>query len=213
LASENGYQVNTHAIGDAANEMMLKIYGEYLKGKNDQRWRIEHAQVVDPADLKYFSQYSIIPSVQATHATSDMYWAGERLGSDRIKWAYAYHDLMIQNGWIANGTDFPIEDISPLMTFYAATARKDASGFPQGGFQSENALSREDALRSMTIWAAKACFEEKEKGSIEAGKYADFVILDKDIMNIPLTEIPTVKVIETYLGGEPVYVNVKTQRR
>jgi predicted amidohydrolase YtcJ len=205
LASENGYQVNTHAIGDSAVEMVLNIYGEFLKDKNDLRWRIEHAQVVNPSDLQLFGRYSVIPSVQATHATSDMYWAADRLGKQRIKWAYAYKNLLDQNGWLTNGTDFPIEKISPLLTFYAAVARQDVKGFPEKGFQPENALSREEALRSITIWAAKAGFQENMRGSIALGKQADFVMLDKDIMTCPLSDIPTVNVLMTVLQGEKVF--------
>jgi len=205
LALKHGYQVNTHAIGDSAVKIVLGVYGEFLKGKNDLRWRIEHAQVVDPEELPLFGKYSVIPSVQATHATSDMYWAEDRLGKTRIKWAYAYRDLLKQNGWIANGTDFPVEHIEPLYTFYAAVARKDLKGFPEGGFQKENTITREDALRSVTIWAAKASFEDAEKGSIEKGKFADFVILDKDIMTIPEMEIPKTKVVRTFVGGKEVY--------
>ena len=205
LALENGYQVNTHAIGDSAVGMVLRIYAELLKGKNDLRWRVEHAQVVDPEDLNMFGNYSIIPSVQATHATSDMYWAGDRLGKRRIKWAYAYKNLLDQNGWIANGTDFPVEKINPLLTFYAAVARQDIHGSPQGGFQVENALSREEALRSITIWAARAGFQENIRGSIDIGKMADFVVLDHDIMTCPVKEIPSVNVVMTIVGGERVY--------
>jgi predicted amidohydrolase YtcJ len=207
VALKNGYQVNTHAIGDSAVSYILNIYGEFLKGKNDLRWRIEHCQVVDPKDIMLFGKYSVIPSVQATHATSDMYWAGDRLGPDRIRWAYAYHDLLKQNGWIANGTDFPIENINPILTFYAAVARKDLKGYPENGFQKENALSREEALRSITIWAAKAGFGDKARGSISPGKMADFVILDRDIMRVPEEEIPPAKVMELYLTGKKVYGN------
>ena len=185
--------------------MVLDVYGDCLKEQNDLRWRIEHCQVVDPDDLHKFREYSIIPSVQATHATSDMAWAGERLGAERIKWAYAYKNLMKQNGWLANGTDFPIENISPLYTFYAAVARKDLKGRPEGGFQAENALSREEALRSITIWAAMADFWENETGSLEPGKNADFVILGRDIMKIAETEIPSTEVLSTYLSGKEVY--------
>jgi hypothetical protein len=205
MAYKNGYQVNTHAIGDSAVRMVCKIYHEFLKGKNDLRWRIEHAQVVDPDDLALFGKNSIIPSIQATHATSDMYWAGERLGQERIKWAYAYKSLLDQNGWIINGTDFPIESISPLLTFYASVSRKDINGMPEGGFQVENALSRTEALKSMTIWAAKGCFEETKKGSIEKGRSADFVILDKDIMTISESEIPRVMVNKLFIGGVKLY--------
>ncbi len=207
LCFDHGYQVNTHAIGDSANKFVLDIYGEYLKGENDRRWRIEHCQVVDPSDLGKFKKFSVIPSVQATHATSDMGWAEDRLGPGRVKWAYAYNDLMKQNGWLANGTDFPIENISPINTFYAAVARKDVKGNPQGGFQPENALSREEALRSITIWAAMADFWDHETGSLERGKNADFVILDRDIMQVNENEIPLTKVMSTYLSGKQVYEN------
>ncbi len=205
IGFKNGYQINTHAIGDSAVKVVIDIYKEFLKGKNDLRWRIEHSQVVDPADLPLFGKYSIIPSIQATHATSDMRWAGDRLGPDRIKNAYAYKLLLNQNGWLPDGTDFPVEKISPLLTFYAAVARKDIKGFPEGGFQMENAFSREEALRSITIWAAKGCFEEKDKGSLEPGKDANFVILDKDIITIPVSEVPRVKVLSTYINGEKVF--------
>lgn len=205
IGFKNGYQINTHAIGDSAVKVIINIYSEFLKGKNDLRWRIEHAQVVDPADLPLFGKYSIIPSIQATHATSDMKWAGARLGPDRIKNAYAYKKLLNENGWLPDGTDFPVEKISPLLTFYAAVARKDLTGLPETGFEMENAISHEEALRSITIWAAKGCFEEKEKGSLEPGKDANFVILDKDIMTIPVSEIPQVKVLSTYINGEKVF--------
>jgi predicted amidohydrolase YtcJ len=200
-----GFQMCTHAIGDSANRTILKIYANALKGKNDRRWRVEHAQIIDSADFQYFGDNNIIPSVQPTHATSDMYWAGDRLGAKRLKTAYAYQQLLQQNGWMPLGTDFPVEDINPMYTFYAATERKDMKGFPAKGFQKENALKRVDALRGMTIWAARSNFEEKEKGSIEVGKFADFVILDKDIMKAKGAELPRVKVLKTFVNGENVY--------
>jgi len=203
--ANKGFQLCTHAIGDSANRVILKIYAGVLKGKNDRRWRIEHAQVLSPDDIKLFGEYNIIPSVQPTHATSDMYWAVNRLGKKRLKSSYAYKQLLEQNGWLPLGTDFPVENINPMYTFYAAVERKDLSGYPKDGFQPENALTREQALRGMTIWAAKANFEEKEKGSIEPGKYADFVILDEDIMKIDGADIPNVKVLKTYINGEKVY--------
>ena len=204
IAAHN-FQMCTHAIGDSANRVMLNIYNKVLKGKNDKRWRIEHAQVVNSNDFALFGKANIIPSVQPTHATSDMYWAEERLGPERVKDAYAYKQLLKQNGWIPLGTDFPVENINPLLTFYAATVREDAKGFPKGGFQMENALTPEEALRGMTIWAAKANFEEKEKGSLETGKFADFVILDHDILKSTPQNILKTKVLKTYLNGEKVY--------
>ncbi|MEO6843560.1 MAG: amidohydrolase family protein, partial [Ginsengibacter sp.] len=205
LISQHGFQMCTHAIGDSANRMMLKIYAKYLKGKNDERWRIEHSQVVNKNDFHYFGDYNIVPSVQPTHATSDMYWAGDRLGKQRLKYAYANNDLKNENGWIPLGTDFPVEDISPVKTFYAAVFRQDAKEWPDGGFQIENALSREDAIRGMTIWAAKANFEEDEKGSLEKGKFADFVLLDTDLMKADEKHIVNTKVLMTFVNGEKVF--------
>jgi predicted amidohydrolase YtcJ len=205
ILSSKGFQMCTHAIGDSGNRAVLNIYAKYLKGKNDQRWRIEHAQVVNQADFALFGQYSVIPSVQPTHATSDMYWAGDRLGKEREKGAYAYKQLLDQNGWIPLGTDFPVEDISPFKTFYAAVFRQDAKNFPQGGYQPENALSREQALRGMTIWAARSNFEEGEKGSLEKGKFADFIVLDRDLMKASPKEVLETTVLATYIGGTRVY--------
>jgi predicted amidohydrolase YtcJ len=209
LAYKFGYQVNTHCIGDSANRIMLKIYGEILKGANDRRWRIEHAQVVNADDFRLFGQYSIIPSVQPTHATSDMYWANDRLGEDRLKGAYAYKYLLEQNGWLADGSDFPVESINPIRGFYAAVSRQDTDGFPAGGFMPEQKLTREEALKAMTIWAAKAAFEEKEKGSIEPGKFADFIVAEKDLMTIPVKEIPGIKIKLTFSGGQQVFPATK----
>jgi hypothetical protein len=197
------YQMNTHAIGDSANHAVLRIYKNALEGKKDRRWKIEHAQVISPEDFKLFDD--IIPSVQPTHATSDMYWAEDRLGHERIKGAYAYKELLNHYGKVALGTDFPVEQVSPFLTFYAAVARQDVKGYPEDGFQMENALSREETLKGMTIWAAYSNFEEDEKGSIEAGKFADFIILDKNIMYVPVKEIPEMKTIQTFVGGESVF--------
>ena len=201
------FQMCTHAIGDSGNRVILTIYNKVLNGKNDKRWRIEHAQVVNEKDFDLFGKSSIIPSVQPTHATSDMYWAEERLGKKRVKSAYAYQQLLQQNNWLPLGTDFPVEDISPLKTFLAAVARKDAKGYPENGFQKENALSREETIKGMTIWAAKANFLEKEVGSLEKGKKADFIILDKDLMKIAEKDILNTKVMDTYLDGKKVYGN------
>jgi predicted amidohydrolase YtcJ len=204
-AADLGFQLNTHCIGDSANRVMLSLYAEKLEGKNDHRWRIEHAQIVNPADRKYFHDYSIIPSVQTTHATSDMPWAEKRLGHERMEGAYSYQSLLQCNGMLANGSDFPVEDINPLYGFYAGVTRKDQKGNPAKGFLPNEALTKEQALRAMTIWAAYAAFEEKEKGSIEAGKFADFVILDKDLMNAPDSTLFKAKVQATYLNGDKVY--------
>ncbi len=205
LAYDNNFIVATHCIGDSANRLMLDTYGKFLKGKNNRRWRIEHAQIINPDDFRKFADCSIIPSVQATHCTSDMYWADERLGEERLKGAYAYQTLLQQNSWLPNGTDFPVENIEPLYTFYSSVFRMDHTGWPEGGWQKEEALTREQTLRSMTIWAAKASFEENEKGSLEPGKFADFVILDTDLMTASPQEILSAKVESTWLNGERVF--------
>ena len=205
IISDLDFQMCTHAIGDSGNRTMLNIYAKYLKGKNDKRWRIEHAQVVQYEDLKKFGQYNVIPSVQPTHATSDMYWAGERLGKAREPEAYAYQQLLQQNGWLPLGTDFPVEDIAPLKTFQAAVWRQDSTGFPKGGYQMQNALSREQALRGMTIWAARSNFEEGEKGSLEKGKWADFVVLDTDLMKATAQTVQHAKVLATFVGGKKLF--------
>ena len=200
--ADSDFQMNTHAIGDSANHIILQTYKDVLKDKEDRRWKIEHAQIISPEDFALFDD--IIPSIQPTHATSDMYWAEDRVGPERIKGGYAYKDLLNQYGKVALGTDFPVEKVNPMLTFYAAVARKDLDNYPKGGFQMENALSREETLKGMTIWAAFSNFEENEKGSIEIGKSADFVILDKDIMEVSLEEVPNVIVLETYVNGEKV---------
>ena len=200
--AKSDFQMNTHAIGDSANVHIIRTYKNALKDQKDRRWRIEHAQIISPEDFDAFD--NIIPSIQPTHATSDMYWAEDRVGSERIKGAYAYKDLLNKHGKIALGTDFPVERVSPFLTFYAAVARKDLEGYPKNGFQMENALTREETLKGMTIWAAYSNFEENEKGSIEVGKFADFIILDQDIMKIDISEIPNTEVIGTYIDGEKV---------
>ncbi len=194
------YQMNTHAIGDSANVVVLRAYEKALEGKEDRRWKVEHAQVISQPDFDYFKN-GIIPSVQPTHATSDMYWAEDRLGPERVKGAYAYKQLLDKAGLVALGTDFPVEQVSPFLTFYAAVARQDLENYPEGGYQMENALSREETLKGMTIWAAYSNFEENEKGSIEPGKFADFVILGDDIMTMPIENVPNLKTEQVFVGG------------
>jgi predicted amidohydrolase YtcJ len=198
------YQLAVHAIGDGANHEVLTIFSKYLEQKNDRRWRIEHAQVVDSNDVHLFGDYSIIPSVQPTHAISDMAWAKDRIGESRIKNAYAYNALLKQNNWLPLGTDFPVEELNPLNTFCAAVFRKNEAQKPTQGFQFENALSREQALRGMTIWAAKSVFKENEVGSIEVGKQANFVMLATDLMNADMTEIYQAKIESVFLNGRSV---------
>lgn len=203
LAGTN-FQMNTHAIGDNANRIVLNAYRDALFNYRDPRWRIEHAQVVNEDDIELFNQ-KIIPSVQPTHATSDMYWLYDRIGKKRAKHAYAYQELFEKSNVIAFGTDFPVEDINPIMTFYSATVRKDKDGYPEDGFQTENIMNRADALQAMTIFGAYANFEEEEKGSIELGKDADFIILDNDIIRSSEARIPNTNVVATFINGELVF--------
>ncbi len=195
------YQLNTHCIGDSANRYVMYLYGKYLGENNNRRWRIEHAQVVHQNDFKLFGKYNIVPSVQPTHATSDMYWAGDRLGQERKKWAYALKTLLKQNGWLPLGTDFPVEPPQPFYTYYAAVERKDAQQLPVEGFQMQDALTKEEALRGMTIWAAKSAFEEHMKGSLEAGKLADFIVMDMDLLQADMLKIRNAKPSAVYIAG------------
>jgi predicted amidohydrolase YtcJ len=199
------FQMNTHAIGDSANRLLLDIYGAALRGQTNRRWRIEHAQIISRQDIPKFGQYHIVPSVQPTHATSDMYWAGERLGAQRLPDAYAYKALLAQYGQVALGSDFPVEDINPLYGFHAAVARQDAKNYPAGGFQPEGALTREQALRGMTTWAAHAAFEDKRKGQIKPGMLADFVVLKQDLLTAPNEQLRNLQVQQTWIGGKQVY--------
>jgi predicted amidohydrolase YtcJ len=198
------FQMNTHAIGDNANRIVLNAYRDALFNYRDPRWRVEHAQVINENDIDFFN-YKIIPSVQPTHATSDMYWLYDRVGKKRANLAYAYKELLTRSKIIAFGTDFPVEDISPIMTFYSAVARKDIDGFPSDGFQMENSLNRADALYAMTIFGAYANFEENEKGSIEVGKSADFIILDNDLILSEENKIPFTNTVATFIDGELVF--------
>lgn len=200
-AIAKGFQVNTHCIGDSAYRLMLSLYRK-AGADSSHRWRIEHAQITHPADIRRSKH--IVPSVQPTHATSDMYWATQRIGK-RAKYAYAYKSLLNASGMVALGTDFPVEDISPFKTFYAAVSRKDIEGYPIGGFQPQEALTREETLMGMTIWPAKAAFEEKQKGSLEKGKVADFVILDRNIMTSTERDILKTRVLRVFIGGELVF--------
>ncbi|MEJ5052811.1 amidohydrolase [Sphingobacterium sp. MYb382] len=204
--ANSDFQVNTHAIGDSANRLILDTYGKYLNDNKARRWRIEHAQIIAPSDFHKFAEFHIIPSVQPTHATSDMYWAEERLGHERMEGAYAYKKLLDQYGMLALGSDFPVEHFNPLYGFHAAVARVDNSGYPKGGFQMQDAISRIDALRGMTIWAAYSCFQEKKRGSIERGKDADFVIMDEDIMTAANERLRHIKTNRTVIAGETVFL-------
>lgn len=205
LVAAMGFQLNTHCIGDSSHRIMLGIYEKYVGKVKDHRWRIEHAQVIDSNDYNFYKRNHIIPSVQPVHATSDMYWAEERLGPVRVKDAYAYKKLLMAAGILAAGSDFPVEHINPLFGFYAAISRKDQKNFPEGGFNPENKLTREEALKAMTIWAAKAGFSENETGSLEVSKLADFVILDEDLLKMEEEKLWQTKVRATYVGGKAVF--------
>lgn len=203
--SKTNFQLNTHCIGDSANRVVLNAYGTYLDPHNDKRWRIEHAQVINNDDVELFRMYKIIPSVQPTHATSDLTWAHNRL-ANRVYNAYSYKTLLEKTEILALGTDFPVENPNPLHTFYSAVTFNTPNGKPAGGAYTPNqTISRQDALKGMTIWAAYAAFEENEKGSLEPGKYADFTILDVDLLKDDVIKIRNAKVIATYVNGALVY--------
>ena len=199
-AYARGFQVCTHAIGDSANAVVLKWYGELLEGVNDKRWRIEHAQVVDSSDFALFQQYSVIPSVQPTHAISDAPWALSRLGISRLRYAYNYKRLLGYSNMLALGTDFPVEVMDPLRTFYTAVFRKE---FKDGSetFAANESLTAIQALYGMTVWAAVSNFEEAEKGSIEVGKLADFTVLNLDILKASEKDMLRAKVDQTIING------------
>jgi predicted amidohydrolase YtcJ len=204
-ALEHGFQVNTHAIGDRANHEALEAYAAVLGPDNSARFRIEHAQVVAPADFDLFRKYAVIASMQATHATSDMRWAEERLGPSRVRGAYAWRRFLSIGVHLANGSDFPVENANPLWGFYAAITRQDHAGEPKGGWMPDQRMTREEALRTWTIEGAYAAFEEKDKGSLIPGKLADFVLLSHDIMKVEPPQILETRVLATVLGGEIVY--------
>ena len=204
-AAARGFQVNTHAIGDRGNHETLAAYAVALKGPNDKRFRIEHAQVIAPQDFVKFKNFSVIASVQPTHATSDMGWAADRLGPERVKGAYAWQTLMKLGVHLASGSDFPVELPNPIDGFYAAITREDKNGSPRGGWFPDQRLSREEALRSWTLEGAYAAFEENGKGSLTPGRLADFIMLSGDIMTIPPADILRTKVTMTVVGGKIVF--------
>jgi predicted amidohydrolase YtcJ len=207
FALRHGFQVNVHAIGDRGNRNVLDAFETALRAvpKADHRFRIEHAQVLSPEDIPRFAKLGVIPSMQATHQTSDMPWAESRLGPVRIRGAYAWRSLLNTGVIIPNGTDFPVEQVNPLLTFHAAVTRQDPSNNPPGGWYPDQKMTRQEALQSMTIWAAFAGFQETMLGSLSPGKYADFVVLDRDIMTVPDDEILQTRVLSTWIGGKRVY--------
>ena len=206
-----GFQVNTHAIGDRGNRVVLDAYEQALRAvpRADHRFRVEHAQILHYDDIPRFAQLGVIPSMQASHQTSDMYWIGKRLGPTRLFGAYAWQSLLQTGVVIPNGSDFPVEQVNPLISFHAAIARQDARDWPAGGWFPAQKMSREEALRSMTIWPAYAGFQEQSMGSITVGKYADFVILDMDIMRVPVELVLQASVRSTYVGGKSVYEAIR----
>jgi len=202
-----GWQMNTHAIGDSANHLVLSIYREALgakTAKTDLRWRVEHAQVVSPEDRKEFGgNLGIVPSVQPTHATSDMDWAPGRLGADRMPHAYAYRSLREANGgWIPLGTDFPVEHPNPMYTILAATARRALDGHPLGGFQPDEALTLDQTILGMTRDAARASFREGQAGEIRLGNWADFTIFDTNLSEIEPMNLPKTQALQVWIHGE-----------
>ncbi|MEP6733388.1 MAG: amidohydrolase [bacterium] len=203
----SGFQVATHAIGDRGNRLVLDAYEAALKAKPmaDHRFRVEHAQIINHDDIPRFALLGVIPSMQAVHQTSDMYWAGTRLGQGRLLGAYAWRSLLETGVVVPNGSDFPVEAVNPLLSFHSAVARQDAENWPSGGWMPEQKMTREEALKSMTIWPAFAGFQEAVMGSLSVGKLADFVILDRDIMTVADRDILGTAVVATYIGGKAVY--------
>ena len=202
-----GFQVNTHAIGDRGNRIVLDAYEAALKAvpTADHRFRVEHAQIINHDDIPRFAELGVIPSMQAVHQTSDMYWAGARLGQTRLLGAYPWRSLMNAGVVIPNGSDAPVESINPLFSFHSAVSRQDADNWPAGGWFPEQKMTREEALKSMTIWPAFAAFQESTMGSLTPGKLADFVILDRDIMTVADRDILGTAILATYIGGKVVY--------
>jgi hypothetical protein len=211
-ALRRGIQVETHAIGDRANRSILDLYEKALREVPaaerkiaEPRFRVEHAQIVDPADVMRFTKLGVIPSMQPSHAIGDLHFAGRRLGPARLDHAYSWRRFLASGSIIAGGSDAPVERGEPLIEFYAAVARKDLKGFQGDGWHPEQAMTREEALKALTLWPAMAAFEEKERGLIEAGKMGDLTVLSVDIMRVPVEEIPKAKCMATIVSGEVVY--------
>ena len=206
-ALQSGYQMATHAIGDRANRVTLDIYATALHQVPvpNHRFRIEHAQLLAPEDIPRFAELGVIPSMQGSHQTSDMYWITGRIGPSRVYGAYAWRSLRETGVIIPDGSDAPVESINPLVSFHSFVTRQDADNYPAGGWFPAQRLSREEALLGMTLWPAYAAFMENEVGSLTTGKYADFVILDQDIMSVPAERILSTRVLQTVLGGKTVF--------
>lgn len=213
-ALRQGVQVETHAIGDRANRVILDLYEKAFKAVppaerkvRDPRWRVEHAQIMHPSDIPRFKQLGVIPSMQPSHAIGDLHFAPSRVGVKRLEGAYAWQTFIKSGSIIAGGSDAPVERGEPMIEFYAAVARRDQKGFTGEGWHPEQKVTREQALKMFTIWAAYAAFEEEMKGSIEVGKLADLTILSADIMKIAEPEILKTRCVMTVIGGEVVFEN------
>lgn len=206
-ALREGFQLNVHAIGDRGNRLVLDAFESALEEvpAADHRFRIEHAQVLHYQDIPRFAELDVIPSMQGSHQTSDMYWAIDRLGWTRVQGAYAWRTLLNTGVVVPNGSDFPVESPNPLISFKAFITRQDENGWPAGGWFPNQRTTREEALKSMTLWPAYAGFMEHVSGSLSPGKYADFVVLDQDIMAIAPERILSTQVLMTVLGGKVVY--------
>jgi len=207
---QSGFQVNSHAIGDRANREILnqyeKVFNEFPEMAKDHRWRIEHAQHIDPADIPRFGRLKVIPSIQGIHMSSDRPWAINRLGQKRIvESAYVWRSLINHGAILINGSDVPVEPIDPIASFYASTTRKTLKGLPDSGYEPEQKMTRIEALKSYTINAAYGAFEEKLKGSIEIGKYADFAVFSQNLVTIPDEKILNTKVLYTIVNGNIEY--------
>ncbi len=213
-ALQTGFQLNVHAIGDRGNRMVLDAFEAALDEvpTADHRFRVEHAQVVHWDDIPRFAELGVMPSMQGSHQTSDMYWAVDRVGPTRIRGAYAWRSFLDAGVIIPNGSDFPVESANPLISFHAFVARQDENDFPAGGWFPEQRTTREEALLSMTLWPAHAAFMEHESGSLTPGKYGDFVVLDQDIMTVAPEQILDTHVVLTVLGGEIVYRRSRRDR-
>ena len=209
-----GLQVGVHAIGDRANREVLDALARVAPDypENPGRHRLEHAQIIDPSDIPRFAELGVIAAMQPTHATSDMYWAGDRLGEARLSGAYAWHSLDEHGAHLALGSDFPVEDVNPMLGLYAYVTRQDLDGWPEGGWQPQERMSRADALRGFTVDAAYAGFMEDQVGSLEIGKQADFVVLDRDVMTVPERQIPATRVLQTWVAGKRVF-EIPQERR
>jgi predicted amidohydrolase YtcJ len=206
-ALQSGFQVNVHAIGDRANRIVLDQFEAALREvpTADHRFRIEHAQILSNQDIPRFAELDVIPSMQGSHQTSDMYWVPARLGQARTRGAYAWRSLLNTGVVIPNGSDFPVEAVNPLISFHSFVTRQDPENFPASGWFPEQRTTREEALLSITLWPAYAAFMENESGSLTGGKYADFVVLDRDIMTVAPEEILGARVLMTVLGGKTIY--------